>query len=173
MKIFFNNKTSGYERLLQDLESFLNELKEIEAKEPEIDDTMAAAIVRPNGDNLMKNMNLEAVNTEDIEMLVDKFSLGENDVGTPLDNSAQQSDIRSPAFGTESHDIGNKKGTLSNHQYQINNGHEVPSSERTDGKRVRLKYSFKIEGELGKLEELLKSHGIPDVFFQRLRTSIL
>ena len=171
MMIFFNGNKSHFKELLVDLEDLLNELKEIEEKQPEVDETMGHNNFKPEIDKAKKDMKVEDFNPEDIEMLVGGFSIQENDDSTSVDQSTKHSD--SSSHTDNFNKVHNAKDVVNSFQCQGSNCQQTQLCQGRGGKRLNLKYSFAFNDKLEKLEQLLKSHNVSDSFLENLRKSIV
>ena len=171
--IFFKSSHCASDKLLEDLESFLGELKEIELKQPEIDETNVEEFARMGEDKLTKDITVGAANYDEIEMLVDSFSLKETDDMTSIEQSTKQHDssLYNNAENIDHRD-NDTKAMISNCHCQSKDNHQMQQCKAKSGKRVRLKYSFDIKHGLEQLEHLLTAHDIPGSVLEKVRASI-
>ena len=171
MMIFFKCNSCGSEDLLKDLESFLTELKDIEAVQPELDEVAVEEIARSDRNRVKEDTTAEAIHCEDIETLVNDLSFMENDDGVAM----QPSKIPEKNCCCVDNDstCNSPKDATHSCQRQTRNSNQTQKCEIKDGKRSRLKYSFSIDHQLGRLEQLLKEHNVPDNVLQKLRKSVL
>ena len=169
MMVFFKCKSCGSEDLLKDLESFLTDLKNIEAMQPELDEVAVEEITRSGRDRVVKDTTAEVVHCDDIETLVNDLSFMESDDGVAM----QHSNISEASVCGADNDssCNNPKDVMQSCQKQ--NSYQTQKRQINDRKRGRLKYSFRMDHEVGRLEKLLKEHNVPHDVLQTLRKSLL
>ena len=173
MTVFFSSKVSKNDALLQDLKNFNDKLKKIEAKQPEIDEIKVKDRKESKEEAIVKSNKGEMPNCEDIEMLIDNLSFGDNSGTSSTECSAEKSNqfCGSPNGCCSGEICMDVKCPNENQISSNNKGGETVTWKNQE--RVRLKYHFEQESEVKQLANLLRQHGISESFVNNLKESFL
>lgn len=161
--VFFNQETRRNDALLGDLQQFLNELTEIEAKHCVIDQTKVDEIANLTTKRLPSSSHTNPSNQEDIDMLMEKVSFEDLDKNEdePVQLSEHCCSSSESCCCEES-----KRECVSEYQ-------TLQTAEKTDNRIVKFEYDFNIEKEFEKLEKQLLCHNVCEALIIKLRNSFL
>ena len=164
MILFFN---SNNEKLCQDLEMFLSDIKGLEDMETEIDHCTNNRTCEKDQSHCRSECELDSTNLVDVEMMIDNISL---------------SNDKSPLQVNESQDVsthsccgGNPASVNANSHIQTdilktcNCSSATTIMQEDRESRTKLKYAFDTEETFEELEVILRRHQLSRGLIEKLR----
>lgn len=169
MLVYFKvTKRVTTEKLIEDLETLLEELRQLEACEPEIIKDHFNEVLDSQQNKLKQKKKVNVEDIQDVEMLLDSFNLTDS-------KTASESQTVTKCRGDEK-SVGCCSEESCEKESQSNDCschcEAKQSIKQTERSKIKLKNCVDIDQGWGKIETLLKGHNIPQSFINQLGNSI-